>query len=228
MGIRKKIKDFVNTKVAEKLKNTNPEDIITPKANVAGPLLESLKYTGHNDSLQDLYANLLASAMDKKTAEGALPCFVEIIKQMTSDEAKIMQILKNTQNFPIINIQSHYREKSLGNGYNVIEMNYSHLGKIAKCEYPNLTPKYIDNLCRLGLTEIPFDTTIADKNVYDILDNDTYIINIIKNIEISSNRIGKIEHRLLTVTELGKLFIDVCVVSKEHTINFTFGSASTY
>src|SRR5579859_7467178 len=41
------IEDFVSNKVAEKLKNVPPEHIITPKANVAGPTIEALKYTGH-------------------------------------------------------------------------------------------------------------------------------------------------------------------------------------
>ena len=40
------IKDFVSTKVAEKLKDVPPENIATPKPNVAGPALEALKYTG--------------------------------------------------------------------------------------------------------------------------------------------------------------------------------------
>ena len=37
------IKDFVSTKVADRLKNVPPENIVTPKPNVAGPALESLR-----------------------------------------------------------------------------------------------------------------------------------------------------------------------------------------
>ena len=65
------LKDFVSTKVADRLKNVPPENIVTPKPNVAGPVLESLRYTGHEPSLSDLYANLLAASMDKSTAQGA-------------------------------------------------------------------------------------------------------------------------------------------------------------
>lgn len=84
------IKDFVSSKVAERLKNVPPENIVSPKPNIAGPALESLRYTGHEETLSDLYANLLAAAMDKATAEGAHPAFVEIINQLTPDEAKII------------------------------------------------------------------------------------------------------------------------------------------
>src|SRR3990167_5011739 len=34
------LKDFVSTKVADCLKNVPPENIVTPKPNVAGPALE--------------------------------------------------------------------------------------------------------------------------------------------------------------------------------------------
>ena len=84
-----KCQDFIQTKVADRLKDVPPEDIITPKPNIAGPAIEALRYTGHEESLSDMYANLLASAMDKSTADGAHPAFVEIIKQLTPDEAKI-------------------------------------------------------------------------------------------------------------------------------------------
>jgi hypothetical protein len=32
-----KIRDFISTTVAERLKNVPPENIVTPKPNVAGP-----------------------------------------------------------------------------------------------------------------------------------------------------------------------------------------------
>ena len=63
------IKDFVSTRVAEKLRGVPPENIVAPKPNVAGPALESLKYTGHQEDLRELYANLLAASMDSRTIE---------------------------------------------------------------------------------------------------------------------------------------------------------------
>ncbi|MFD2454137.1 DUF4393 domain-containing protein [Ideonella paludis] len=94
------IKDFVATKVAERLKNVAEENIVTPKPNVAGPALESLRYTGHENSLSELYANLIAASMDKTTAAGAHPAFVEIIKQLTPDEAKLVGLFIRPRAFP--------------------------------------------------------------------------------------------------------------------------------
>lgn len=64
-----KIESFVHTKVAKKLEKIPVENIQMPDPAVAGPVLESLRYTGHKESLGELYANLLASSMDSETAK---------------------------------------------------------------------------------------------------------------------------------------------------------------
>ena len=38
-----------------------------------------------------MYVNLLETAMDKETAANAHPAFVEVVRQMVPDEAKIVQ-----------------------------------------------------------------------------------------------------------------------------------------
>jgi hypothetical protein len=99
------VKEFVSTKVAERLKNVPLENLVTPKPNVAGPTLEALRYTGHESSLSDMYANLLATAMDSNTANGAHPAFVEIIKQLTADEAKLVILFAQDIQLPLITLR---------------------------------------------------------------------------------------------------------------------------
>lgn len=103
------IKDFVSTKVAERLRNVPAENIVNPKANVAGPVLESLRYTGHEPSLSDLYANLLAASMDKATASGTHPAFVEIIRQFTPDEAKLVGLFVYPLAYPLLDVRREYK-----------------------------------------------------------------------------------------------------------------------
>jgi Abortive infection alpha len=150
------IKEFVATKVSERLKNVPPENIISPKPNVAGPALEALRYTGHEERLSDMYANLLAASMDKSTAQGAHPAFVEIIRQLTPDEAKLVSLFLKEMPFPLLNVRWEYKtptEEKKG-GLDVL-VNFSQLGEAAGCEFIHLVPAYIDNLCRLGLADIP-------------------------------------------------------------------------
>lgn len=130
------IKDFVSTKVTDRLKNVPPENIITPKPNVAGPTLEALRYTGHEPSLSELYANLLAASMDKSTAQGAHPAFVEIIKQLTPDEAKVLALFVVGMPFPLINVRWKYKSNQEGKtGGQDVLVHFSHLGLVAGCDF---------------------------------------------------------------------------------------------
>lgn len=206
------IKDFVSTTVAKKLENIPQEKIITPKPNVAGPTLEALRYTGHEEVLRDLYANLLASSMNSDTASGAHPAFVEIIRQLTPDEAKIIRILALLEASPLINLR---REEKVGNnspgaGYDFLE-NFSILGIQARCEYLDLVPTYIDNLCRLGLCTIPPNVYLTASGIYEPLENHEDIVSIIKKYETENIFIVRIVRKALFVTTMGKQFMRVCV-----------------
>lgn len=209
------IRDFVSSKVSERLKNVPPENIISPKPNVAGPALESLRYTGHEETLGDLYANLLAASMDKATADGAHPAFVEIIKQLTPDEAKLVSLFLREMPFPLLNVRWEYKEQTEGKrGGKEVLVNFSHLGDIAGCEYRHLVPAYLDNLCRLGLAEIPPMFVYMSPGVYDPLENSPVIQTLKSQIEQNPELRPNVERRGLRVTELGKQFARICVARK--------------
>lgn len=209
------IKDFVSTRVTERLRNVAPENIISPKPNVAGPALEALRYIGHESSLSDLYANLLAASMDKSTATGAHPAFVEIIKQLTPDEAKIVRLFLVPRGFPIVDVRWMYRPSVNGKvgGQSVIS-NYSHIGRWAECELLDMTPTYLDNLCRLGLAEMPVMFTYTSAGAYDALEHDPVVTAAVAAFEQDPERIGQIERKGLKVTQMGSLFAEVCVREK--------------
>lgn len=209
------IKDFVSTKVAERLKNVPPENIITPKPNVAGPALESLRYTGHEESLSDMYANLLAASMDKATSEGAHPAFVEIIRQLTPDEAKLVSLFLRDIPFPLLNLRWEFKEQTEDKrGGKDVLVNFCQLGELAGCEFNNLVPTYIDNLCRLGLCEVPPMWAYLSPGVYDLLENSSVITEIKAQIEQNPEIKAKVERKGLRVTELGKQFARICVAKK--------------
>ena len=209
------IKEFVCTKVTDRLKNVPPENIVTPKPNVAGPALEALRYTGHESTLSDLYANLLAASMDSSTAHGAHPAFVEIIKQLTPDEAKLVALFVGERNLPLINVRWEFDPNPEGiTGGKTIFTSFSHLGTEAGCEFPHMTPTYIDNLCRLGLAEIPTMFQYTTKGVYDVLEADPVIKALIEAIGKNETIHHVIEHKYLRVTDLGRQFANICVVRK--------------
>lgn len=208
-----KCQDFISTKVADRLKHVPPEDIITPKPNVAGPAIEALRYTGHEEELSDLYANLLASSMDKKTASGAHPAFVEIIKQLTPDEAKIVALFSSARAFPLLNVQANHKEdpEQLKGG-NTMLSHFSLLGEEAGVEFVSLVPAYLDNLCRLGLADyLGSGQYYTAPGIYDPLENHPRVLALKAEIEADPEMQCDLEKTGLILTDLGKQFAKVCV-----------------
>jgi len=205
------IKQFVLTRVAEKLQNVPTENIVTPPPHVAVPALEALRYVGHEETLRELYANLLATALDKDTIKYAHPSYVEIIKNMSPDEARIVNLFAIRNSFPIIDINAKEKDKS---GHSTVMKSFSHLGNEASCIFVDLVPTYLDNLCRLGLAQIPFGTHLTAPGTYEPLENDNSLEPIKKYITEKIDRAVVIDRRVLIVTELGKQFCKACVIEK--------------
>lgn len=156
-----KIKDYLSEALTEKLKRVPKERIVAPNLTVAGPAIEALRFTAHEPSLREMYTNLLATAIDAKTARDAHPAFVETLRQMTPDEAQLITYIFNQRKFTyrpmevdiplisgIISVTQAARK------YNYPLRHLSLLGEKAGCKFPNLISSYLDNLCRLGVSEI--------------------------------------------------------------------------
>lgn len=197
-------------KLIHNLENVPPEDIIPPKLNVAGPAIEALRYTGHEESLSDMYASLLASAMDKRVAGGAHPAFVEIIKQLTSDEAKLIRyFLDPNAAYPLVTVKASDRDGSGGSWD--IATNVSLLGESASVELPDYTPSYIDNLSRLGLIEIRGNWSYSDPIHYATLESSAKVLALKNMVELQYKKSFSLKRGAIHLTSLGKLFGGVCI-----------------
>ncbi|EGT4384001.1 DUF4393 domain-containing protein [Cronobacter malonaticus] len=204
------IRGFTATKVAEKLKGVSPEKIVTPSPNVAGPAIEALRYTGHEESLSEMYASLLATAMNKDTIQKAHPAFVDIIKQLTPDEAKIVRgFAENGINNPLVSIKASPPNESLSKGFQVVLRNFSQIGQRAGCEFNELVPVYLDNLVRMGLCEIPSDQFYMDAELYEPLINHPDVISTMDEMR-KNNRETSISQGIVSITDFGRQFSAAC------------------
>jgi len=208
------IKDFVDNKVTEKLQNVPEENIITPPPHIAGPALESLRYTGSIDELKELYANLLASSMDIATTKDAHPSFVEIIKQLSSDEAKLLTALISTEQEPAVTIRNNRKDNSGGRDQ---FRNFTVLGEKVGIQDYSRIPSSLDNLCRLGLLEIPESYVLIGENIYKHLDEHSVVKTIVEAINKEEGRKSDLVHKTIIVTGLGRQFVNTCV--KDHRNN---------
>lgn len=202
------LEDFLSTKVAEKLSDTPKDEVVEPKLHVAGPALDALRFTGYEEALRELYANLLAASMDAKTASTAHPGFVEIIKQLTPDEARLLKLFSTIELSPVIDVKSYSTDQQ--GGFIEVVRNFSLFGRDASCEHPHLTPSYLNNLTRLGLVEVR-DKYYVTPDAYKELEEYPSIVEAKEQITEEGLR-PEIEKKMLEVTNLGKQFMKACVV----------------
>lgn len=204
-----RIRDFVRERVSAKLDNVPPEDVQQPKPHIAVPAIEALRYTGAESELAELYANLLATSMDRVTAYRAHPGFVDMIKNMSPDEARMMRFLATHGDQPLINIklvndQGHFR---------ITHRHVSLLGIKAQCEHPSLAANYLDNLSRLGLLDIP-DRYLTNESIYSEIEDYPQIKEVKESIAKEGGARVEIEKLKVELTDLGKQFIRACVIDK--------------
>jgi hypothetical protein len=210
-----KIKHHVTTKVSEKLKDIPSERMRMPEPSVAGPALEALRYTGYQESLRDLYTNLLATSIDSATAHQAHPAFVEIIKQMSPDEALIIQVLSTLPVRPMLDVRLEKSDSNLGRW--VIRY-FSLVAKEAGVKHPELSANYLINLQRLGLIELRENYTLHSEegDIYQTLRESPEVQNVVNQYNALDGHKTAFTPGAIITTELGNLFLRACVIDGTH------------
>lgn len=215
-----KIKEFVSIKVAEKLQNIPQESIVTPNPNVAGPVLESLRYTGYEENLREMYANLLANALDKNTKNEAHPSYAEIIRQLSPSEARLLSILSGCSGYPRILTSNNrkimrggappFYNQAFNRGFASINIKTQFKRYFSESEEPVDTAFALDNFIRLRLIEIEITTT------QDLKETPTYLPRIGNSQDnLSEKLILEITtEETLVFSDFGMKFVDICIKNK--------------
>lgn len=181
------------------------ENIVTPDPSIAVPVIEAMRYTSHKPELREMFTNLLGSSMNSETYDEH-PAFVEIIKQLCSDECKMLKYLCVDDKMPMLKLRVRLDND---NGQVDITPYFSDICYRSDCERPYKFPEYLDNLHRLGLVEIHYDRHIANDQYYEILRQNP---NFIKLKPINGTGGKDVEKKsMYNLSELGKVFCSVCI-----------------
>ena len=210
--------------IQKRLANTSPENIISPPKEVAVPAIIANSYTD-SDTLRSLYANLLAKAMDK-TETTPHPSYVEIIKQLSPDEALLLKttslLTKVTATCAIrwqdksdfdnpegFNLHPNNIIKWFKTGYDILPYYVPEITSF----HPKQIAMMIDNLLRLRLLDNPKGDYISEKNAYIMFFEDEFIKSIRTQYQSSKKELAHV-CGVLTPTQFGKSFYETCVTSK--------------
>ena len=204
-------KEFLTTRLPELLQACPPEDVISPDPAIAGPAIEVLRHVLHEPVLSDLVASLLATAIDKNRSSIALPAFVDVIRNLSADEAILIGYFSKDVPLPLIDLRWDYKTESGKQGGKEVLLNFSHFAQHAQCRHPLLAATYTDNLRRLGLIEIPAFYQYADNDAYAAMIADPLVNSLIAEIQADTDRAVAIERKGLRLTAMGRQFIHACV-----------------
>lgn len=178
------------------------ENIQSPDPSIAGPIIEAMRFTSHKPELREMFTNLLGSSMNAESYDEH-PAFVEIIKQLSSDECKMLKQLRKEKIFPMIKQRLSLPD---GGGMDITPY-FSDICYTAQCELPQKFPEYLDNLNRLGLVTVHYDAYLVKDQYYiDLLNNKNYIKAIPKQGQEITDKKSFYE-----LSEMGKKFCAICM-----------------
>lgn len=140
-------------------RNVPPERVIPPDVTVAGPALQAMVFAADAAELRDMYAALLATAMDSETARNARPAFVEVLRQLTPDEARIVRWMALNGSVHVYSLLTEVKVANTdGPGWRTTHKAGREdlwlIGQNAGCAYLDLVPSYMDNIFRLGIASL--------------------------------------------------------------------------
>jgi Abortive infection alpha len=193
-------------------------------AFAAQALAGSVRY---GSTLRERYLNLLAAAMDGGTAARVHPAFLTVLRQLTPDEVRIVSTFQHDGPYPLVTIGVRYR---FGERLSTELRHFSLLGTQASCEHPERTAMYVDNLCRLGLTELRSVRIADDTRIFRALEAHPEVQAAIARIEAripelesahpnggDGNRVvADVQRTALYVTAFGRQFYEACEYRPEH------------
>jgi hypothetical protein len=206
-----KAAEYIERAVAERLRDVPQDKIVGPQARIAVPAMQALTYSLDEEHIREMFANLLAADMNADTKWNVHPAFVELIKEMTSTEAKVLSAPKGKPQ-----IEGRIR---WGTFQTFVESGRAYSFSVAGVEKKEF-PRALSNLERLGLIEFrdtyPTGFEEWEKNVKEECKRQfvagleekgftTWVTGLIPGAE------GNVHFRGIYLTDLGDAFMNVCM-----------------
>jgi hypothetical protein len=173
-------------------------------------------------TMRERYLNLLAAAMDESTAARVHPAFLSILRQLTPDEVRLISLFQHDGPYPLLTVGARYK---FGAPLSTELRHFSRLGEGAGCEHIARVPLYIDNLCRLGLTELRPVRIADDTRMFRALEESAEVRTAIGRVEARRPPplkvpkqtgdgddviVADLQRKALYVTSFGRQFYEAC------------------
>lgn len=189
----------IDRKLSKKYNKIPDENKTEPRISILGPAIETLKYNLDEEHIRELFVNILINEMDNRKQSKVLLAYIEIIKQITGEDAKTLKALKNKRNMIMLYFDSTEKETKAYINLDqilIVEQNtYIHPSKIT-----------LENLERLKILDIEKYATIPQLQktcdfLFDLKKGEYKV----KDESVVTKRVA-----VVNITDFGKNFIDIC------------------
>jgi hypothetical protein len=176
---RKSFADKFGDELSAKAASIPADQIVEPKASIAGPALQSLAFCFEEADLKEMYLNLLATSMEKRGASGAHPAFVEVIRQLSAEEAALLKSVLAGKADSIGIVRAILKTEGQ-EGYTVLQ---NHILRTVNPENGNLVSMsglaaIVENWQRLGLIVVDHGIKLTSDTMYAWADDHPDILRL--------------------------------------------------
>lgn len=182
------------------------ENLQEPSIQKAAQAIDDSKYAITTEELRSMFANLIASTMDKTRDPLVHPSFSASIKQMSCLDARIIHVFSNvslTSVLPLIDVQIQKKGEI---ALKMFHQNFAYIPGIDDDLLQISTS--ISSLERFGLIELVKNTPLLDSKVYDLILNSSFYRSLENELGEQYTLVPAKGH--VRLTPLGKNFVSVC------------------
>jgi len=146
----KYVNDF-KEKVYIKIGNIPQDNLIEPAISIVGPIIEPSKYYYEGEYFREMFSELLAAACDKKHIYTIHRSFVEILKQLSPLDAKLLGSFRYNNSYPICDIEAIDKNTKLITPFYQSIFDFLSMENEFSPEERIFLTASLDNLKRLGI-----------------------------------------------------------------------------
>ncbi|MBB3288447.1 MULTISPECIES: DUF4393 domain-containing protein [Rhizobium] len=88
-ALQDKLRPFLDKSVGRVAEDNR----LPPPPQILGPILEGIRYEPEDSPISEMFSQLLSTSMDQTRAHDAHPAFSQIIKQLSPDEAALLNAM---------------------------------------------------------------------------------------------------------------------------------------
>ena len=142
--------DRLRAFIDRSVRNVPEANRVSPAPQILGPVVEGIRYEPEGTPIDEMFAKLLSCSMDSTKFDEAHPAYPTLIKQLSSDEARILTVLRSQQ-YDHVYTRDYNPSTALFYGAPKIEIDALPRDELV---FPNNVPFYLQHLNNLGLAGI--------------------------------------------------------------------------